>query len=145
MKKIIAVCCITMMLFSCISISVADERNYYSVGDAGFYEPTIEVHLLTNNKYVCIITIDWINESSESATFLTSIGVTAYQQGVELDKYYGKIRGYESNSLSKVRPGYGTTIYEIFTVTNIIDPIEVEIGPWISFSSKDVYLFTYIF
>lgn len=68
-----------------------------------------------NGDYI-IVQFDWTNTSNDSIMFVSTMVPQAFQDGVEISQ--GFVYNIETNSITTVLPGYGTTSYNIYKLKN---------------------------
>ena len=79
------------------------------------------------------ITFHYTNNSSESKAYVWAIGLTAFQDGIELKDGYVA----DSERATEIRPGKSIDIIECFVLRSATEQIELEFDLPISFSDKN--------
>lgn len=97
------------------------------------------------------VTIDWMNNSKETISYMSALECSAYQDGIELDKgyyidkeVYSELKQNYDNRDNKIRPKIGLQITELFIVRNTNSVIEIEIEER-AYHEEEVYLDKFLF
>lgn len=156
MKKIIAIVCIIICVFSVIACEDSGVNNSI---DPPISAATIEPEITTSpvqydikfnewtfiknweDKNSIVLSMTWTNTTNETKGFDTACSVMAYQNGIELERSFLSIGNesnwhtLEDNKDLSIRPGTTLEVAVTFIVRDNTSPIEIEVKDWISFDN----------
>jgi len=91
-------------------------------------------------KNAILFELGFTNNIDSSTSFMASINVSAFQDGVELETAFitEDATGHHSNSMLSVKPGAGLPVSVVFVLSNDTSPVQVEIGDLFGFSSDKI-------
>lgn len=106
-------------------------------GELGEYTVSILNHELTEDykgNPAIRVYFDFTNNSEDTASFYVATSVTAFQNGIELDKGYSTNNGVEEddNNLKEIKPGATLKCALIYILDDDSSPVEVEVTELIS-------------
>lgn len=81
-------------------------------------------------KKRAVVTFEWTNNTGESTSFYDIYTVTAYQDGSEIDRTFGKGDAWHDYS-KKLKPGKTQTFKMMFE-SNTKDDVEIEVTNWMT-------------
>lgn len=90
-------------------------------------------------KPAVVVTYEWTNNSDESKAFGYTLDETVYQDGIECESSIIKIVTDDSDGKYKeIKPGKTLEFRYGYLLNDTTTPIEVEVGPWMSFSNPPI-------
>lgn len=98
-------------------------------------------------KPAMVISFDFKNNSSSTASFFSAVSCIAYQDGVSLDSAVISDDTVcdSSASLKSLQPGAQLKVQEAYVLSNTTSPVTVEVKPLIDFSGKQKLTKTFTF
>lgn len=90
-----------------------------------------------------VVTFGFKNNSNKTASFMTALSYSAYQDNVELSHATVTGTGLLDALLKNVKPGAAILVTAAYNTTSA-SPIEVEVGPLFSLSSTDKVTRTFV-
>lgn len=94
-----------------------------------------------SKKDAIILSFDFQNTSNDKAMFSTSVGISLYQDGIELEPaMVSNSSVYDSGSAhTNILSGTVLPVQRAYVLVNTTSPIQFEIGEWISFGGSQKY------
>ena len=93
------------------------------------------------DKPCVIVVMSWTNTSDSADMFSTTYNISAFQEGIGLEKVYFLNNDEENQALldatmTEIKPGTTLTVAEAFILRNETAIIDIEVDEWISFDDK---------
>ena len=89
-------------------------------------------------KKAIIFDLGFTNNGDKATSFAFAIDFSAFQDGVELETAILHDDDLSGSSIRDVKPGAGIETMAAFVLTNDTSPVEIEIKPFLSFSSDEI-------
>ena len=89
-------------------------------------------------KKAIIFDLGFTNNGDKATSFALAIDFSAFQDGVELETAILHDDDLSGSSIRDVKPGAGIETMAAFVLTNDTSPVEIEIKPFLSFSSDEI-------
>ena len=93
-----------------------------------------------NGNPALILNMGYTNNSNGDSPFYAAVEVTAFQDGIELEKayYFSDDSLDNTNNYLNVLPGAGCAVAEAFVLTSDTSPVEIEIAETFSFDDEKI-------
>lgn len=111
------------------------------VDTIGDYAVSVVSQELTKDyegKNAILIHLGYTNNSDRTDSFLSSLDVTAFQDGVELESAILTAGDTGSSQLRKIKPGAGISVSVAYLLSSDTSPVELKIGELFSMNSDSV-------
>lgn len=89
-------------------------------------------------KKAIIFDLGFTNNGDKATSFAFAVDFSAFQDGVELETAILHDDDLSGSSIRDVKPGAGIETMVAFVLTNDTSPVEIEIKPFLSFSSDEI-------
>lgn len=116
-----------------------EEKNKFNYDemDVEFIEYKIEENMVGDECFV--LYFDFANNSDENAAFMYKFSVKAFQNGVEMESSWNHVNDETKNHGKEIQPGTTIRVADAFYIEDKESPIDIEVGPWASFSNKKLF------
>lgn len=88
----------------------------------------------SNGKPCLLISYRWTNNGDSATSFGATALYQAYQNGVQLQPTF--ISGHETNEWTNVLPGYTVEVQSVHELSNVTDPVVLQVKPFLDFTSS---------
>jgi hypothetical protein len=103
-----------------------------------------EVKLNEYGEESLFVYFEFTNNSDKAETFDYKFDVVAFQNGIEADVNYYYDCEEEENTEKEIQPGTTILVAKVFELKNTVDPITIEIRPFVSIDNKKIIDFEII-
>lgn len=111
-------------------------------------DPSVQILDAYISKYagepILIVSYEWTNTKSTMRTARTSIGIDAYQNGIQLEK--PSFSNEDDELLSrKIKPDTSIRLEEAFYLDDTVSDVQVEVHPWLTFTDEVYAVKTFLY
>lgn len=114
------------------------ENKEITYSDCKLKYSNSEVKINDYGEESLYVYFEFTNNSDESKAFYYNFDVVAFQNGVEAVENYFYDCEEERNTEKEIQPGTTIVVAEVFELKNVVDPVTIEIRPFISVDNEKI-------